>query len=113
MNTHDVPARVPHVKYLIAAGLLGFVLGAFVVASLGTGSPLRTRAERDASKTTIGAVDAPSANAIVEVPAPTSGKSGIIPPGAPEARDLAARQLTTPVQGISAAALVRSYHDAR
>ena len=93
----------PALRHLVAAGLLGFVLGAFVVASLGTDSPLRSAPpNRDAAT-----------NAVVEVPAPTSGKSGIIPPTAPEARDLAARGLTIPVQGVSAAALIRSYHDAR
>jgi len=99
------------VKHLVAAGLLGFVMGAFVVASLGTGSPLRGGLPL-AGTTPLGPVDAPS-NAVVEVPAPTSGKNGIIPPTAPEARDLAARALTIPVQGVTAATLVRSYHDAR
>src|SRR6185369_17345424 len=45
--------------------------------------------------------------------APSSGGSGIIPPSAPEARDLASRELTIPVEGVSASRLVRSYHDAR
>jgi peptidoglycan LD-endopeptidase LytH len=102
----------PAFRYLVAAGLLGFVLGAFVVGSLGARSPLRTALPIAAVKTTVGAVDEPS-NAVVEVPAPTSGKSGIIPPSAPEARDLAARALTIPVEGVSANKLVRSYHDAR
>ena len=102
----------PAFRYLVAAALLGFVVGAFVVASLGNGSPLRTALPFTGTTTTVGAVDAPT-NAVVEVPAPTSGKSGIIPPGAPEARDLATRALTIPVQGVSAEKLVRSYHDAR
>jgi murein DD-endopeptidase MepM/ murein hydrolase activator NlpD len=50
---------------------------------------------------------------VVEVPAPTSGRTGIIPSEAPEAKDLAARKLTIPVNGVSAEKLVRSYHDAR
>ena len=102
----------PPIRHLVAAGLLGFVLGAFVVASLGTGSPLRSGLPFSAASPTFGAVDEPS-NAVVEVPAPTSGKTGIIPPGAPEARDLAARALTIPVEGVSADKLVRSYHDPR
>ena len=39
------------------------------------------------------AVDEPP-NAVVEVPAPTSGRTGVIPPTAPEAMDLTARRLT-------------------
>jgi peptidoglycan LD-endopeptidase LytH len=102
----------PAVRHLVAAGLLGFVLGAFVVASLGTGSTLRTALPIGAAKEAIGAVDQPT-NAVVEVPSPTSGKSGIIPGSAPEARELAARALTIPVEGVNANKLVRSYHDER
>jgi murein DD-endopeptidase MepM/ murein hydrolase activator NlpD len=58
------------------------------------------------------AIDEPP-NAVVEVPAPTSGRSGVIPPSAPEALDLAARKLTIPVSGFPADKLVRSYHQAR
>jgi murein DD-endopeptidase MepM/ murein hydrolase activator NlpD len=101
----------PELRYLVAAGLLGFVLGAFVVGSLGTGSPLRAALPL-APKATVGAVDEPT-NAVVEVPAPTSGKTGIIPRSAPEARDLAARSLAIPVTGVDAKDLVRSYHDVR
>ena len=102
----------PALRHLVAAGLLGFVLGAFVVASLGTGSALRSPDPVSAAKTAVGAVDEPP-HAVVEVPAATSGKTGIIPPSAPEARDLAARDLTIPVQGFTAGKLVRSYHDTR
>jgi murein DD-endopeptidase MepM/ murein hydrolase activator NlpD len=66
----------------------------------------------NAAKASGGAVD-DSLNAVVEVPAPTSGTSGIIPSSAPEAKDLAARDLEIPVAGVRADALVRSYHDAR
>jgi murein DD-endopeptidase MepM/ murein hydrolase activator NlpD len=100
------------VRHLVAAGLLGFVLGAFVVGSLGAGSPLRGALPIASAIPTFGAVDEPS-NAVVEVPAPTSGRNGIIPRSAPEAKDLAARDLTVPVQGIGSGKLVRSYHDAR
>ena len=99
------------VRHLVAAGLLGFVLGAFVVGSLGAGRPLRTL-QVSGSKTEVGSIDEP-ANAVVEVPAPTSGRSGIIPSSAPEARDLASRNLTIPVAGVSARDLVHSYHDPR
>jgi murein DD-endopeptidase MepM/ murein hydrolase activator NlpD len=108
----------PHVKYLLAAGLLGFVLGAFVVGSLGQGSALRAVAPATGKSATAtlkapgGGIDAPS-NAVVEVPAPTSGKSGVIPLSAPEARELAARHLEMPVRGVTADKLVRTYHDTR
>src|SRR5213595_3955038 len=118
----------PHVKYLVAAGLLGFVLGAFVVGSLGRVSlpgsrgPLGAAAATSAGPWSAAAAavkpatgsaidDAP--NAVVEVPAPTSGHSGVIPADAPEAKELAARDLEIPVQGVKADALVRTYHDSR
>jgi len=103
------------IRHLVAAALLGFVIGAFVVASLGhmaatTGrSPIAPIA---AAVKPEGGVDEPS-NAVVEVPAPTSGRTGVIPKSAPEAKDLAARDLTIPVQGIAADKLVRTYHDTR
>jgi murein DD-endopeptidase MepM/ murein hydrolase activator NlpD len=116
--------RRPDFKYLVASGLLGFVLGAFVVASLGTMSrapgkgpvasaigavaPLAGPARLPAAT----AIDE-SPNAVVEVPAATSGTTGVIPATAPEALDLTARKLTIPVAGFPADKLVRSYHDAR
>ena len=105
----------PHIRYLVAAALLGFVLGAFVVASLGNVNVLRRTPLApiaDAVKPTAGSIDAP-ANAVIEVPAPTSGRSGIIPPSAPEARELAGRRLMVPVAGVDPDKLVRSYHDTR
>jgi murein DD-endopeptidase MepM/ murein hydrolase activator NlpD len=119
--------RRPDLKYLVASGLLGFVLGAFVVASLGNMASIRGRSGAGAAVTASAplaplvepvrlpaatAVDDPP-NAVVEVPAPTSGRTGVIPPSAPEAMDLTARKLTIPVSGFPAAKLVRSYHDVR
>jgi peptidoglycan LD-endopeptidase LytH len=119
--------RRPDFKYLVASGLLGFVLGAFVVASLGnfngprakgaiatavTTSPALTPLAEPAKLPPATAVDEPP-NAVVEVPAPTSGRTGVIPPSAPEARELTARKLTIPVSGITPEKLVRSYHDVR
>ncbi|HEX4566902.1 MAG TPA: M23 family metallopeptidase [Vicinamibacterales bacterium] len=101
-------ARRPPVRHLVASGLLGFVLGAFVVASLGDVGD-RIRATGPVAK---GAVDGPT-NAVIEVPAPTSGRTGVIPTSAPESKDLVARHLTIPVQGVDPDKLVRSYHDAR
>jgi murein DD-endopeptidase MepM/ murein hydrolase activator NlpD len=120
----------PDFKYLVASGLLGFVLGAFVVASLGhiswRSQPLAQAAavaavgatpalaplKEPARSPAATAIDEPP-NAVVEVPAPTSGHDGVIPPTAPEARDLSARKLLIPVEGITSDTLVRSYHDAR
>jgi peptidoglycan LD-endopeptidase LytH len=122
--------RRPDFKYMVASGLLGFVLGAFMVGSLGrmswrgqpiahsaavaavTTSPALAPLKEPARTPAATAVDEPP-NAVVEVPAPTSGHSGVIPSDAPEARDLAARKLLIPVDGIPADKLVRSYHDAR
>jgi murein DD-endopeptidase MepM/ murein hydrolase activator NlpD len=118
----------PHVRYLVAAGLVGFVLGAFVVGSLGhisvpvAGGPLATAAANatgpfaaaaNAVKGSTGSAIDESPNAVVEVPAPTSGHTGIIPSSAPEAKVLAARHLEIPVAGVKADALVRSFHDSR
>lgn len=108
MNVSTTEHRRPAVRYLVAAGLLGFVLGAFVVASLGTVTGGRTAIGAKVGP----AVDEPT-NAVVEVPAPTSGRTGIIPRTAPEAKELDARNLSIPVQGIAPDKLVRSFHEAR
>src|SRR6266545_669519 len=125
--TNFAEPRRPDFKYLVASGLLGFVLGAFVVASLGSMVGLRGRASAVTavtSSTPLGPFAEParqpaatavdeSPNAVVEVPAPTSGRTGVIPPSAPEAMELVARKLTIPVSGFPANKLVRSYHEAR
>ncbi len=119
--------RRPDFKYLVASGLLGFVLGAFVVASLGNptsptamgalttavtaSTPLTPLAE-PAKLPPATAIDEPP-NAVVEVPAPTSGRTSMIPSSAPEAVELTARKLTIPVSGIPPEKLVRSYDDTR
>ena len=54
------------------------------------------------------AIDEPP-NAVVEVPAPTSGRTGVIPPRAPEAMELTARKLTSRWRGFRPDKLVRSY----
>ncbi len=101
------------IRHLVAAGLLGFVMGAFVVAALGSVRPRRVATKPIAlivSKD--GGVDEP-ASAVVETPAPTSGHSGVIPTSAPESKELVSRHLTIPVSRIPPEKLVRSYHDAR
>lgn len=109
MSTMPPDLRRPAVRHLVAAGLLGFVLGAFVVASLGTvtGRPGQVAAVGDRRD-----IDEPT-NAVVEAPAPTSGRTGIIPKTAPEAKTLEARNLLIPVQGIAPDKLVRSFHEMR
>jgi murein DD-endopeptidase MepM/ murein hydrolase activator NlpD len=100
------------VRHLVAAGLLGFVLGAFVVASLGDVSAARVLPKPIAEVAVRGGVDEP-VNPVVETPAPTSGRSGVIPTGAPESKELADRHLEIPGTGVDPDKLVRSYHDAR
>ena len=109
MSPASPDLRRPAVRHLVAAGLLGFVLGAFVVASLGT---VTGRPDGALAIVQPRAIDEP-ASAVVEAPAPTSGRTGIIPKTAPEAKDLAARNLMVPVQGIESDKLVRSFHDRR
>ena len=102
----------PDVRYLLASGLLGFVLGAFVVASVGGIPMLRRAAAAPPSATDVtGGVD-DVGSAIIEAPAPTAGRGTAAAP-AKEARELARRGLEIPVQGVTAAQLVRSFSDAR
>lgn len=98
------------IRHLVAAGLLGFVLGAFVVGSLGT-----VRRGSDSPLASVGKDNGVDGHipAVVETPAPTSGRTGVIPTSAPESRELSARRLTIPVTGIESKDLVQSYHDAR
>lgn len=105
------PPPRPAIRYLLASGLLGFVVGAFVVASLGN-LGARIRADVPRASPASGALD-DAGNAVIEAPAPTSGRTGVLPSSAPEAKDLVSRHLTIPVQGIPSDKLVRSYHDAR
>ena len=104
-----VRASRPPFKHLAAAALLGFVLGAFVAASVGNIGEAGARLPF--LKPSPEALDEP--DTVVEVPGPSSGSSGVIPATAPEAMDLAARHLEIPVQGIASEKLVRSYHDRR
>ena len=101
----------PEVRYLLASGLLGFVLGAFVVASVGGRLPRPVVSVSQPRTDITGAVD-DAGNAIVEAPATTAGHAAAAPPSG-EARELADRDLEIPVQGVTAARLVRSFHDAR
>jgi murein DD-endopeptidase MepM/ murein hydrolase activator NlpD len=100
------------VRHLVAAALLGFVLGAFVVGSLGHFSANRMLPKPIAEVAMRGGIDEP-VNPVVETPAPTSGHSGVIPTSAPESKELVERHLQVPVSGVDPDKLVRSYHDAR
>jgi murein DD-endopeptidase MepM/ murein hydrolase activator NlpD len=103
----------PDVKYLVAAGLVGFILGAFVVASLGTvsfGGPRAVMGKRADTVATAALDDAGSP--VVEAPAATTGRVATGTTVRSE-RDLADRDLEIPVQGVSGEQLVRSFHDKR
>ena len=105
------PRPRPDVKYLVAAGLVGFILGAFVVASLGSvsfGGPRGISAKRS----DVVALD-DAGSAIVEAPAPAPTPGRTAPASSSDARPLNDRSLTIPVQGITAPQLVRSFHDSR
>jgi peptidoglycan LD-endopeptidase LytH len=99
----------PDFRYLVAAGLVGFILGAFVVASLGRGfgGPIGLSAKADSAT----ALD-DSGSAIVEAPAATTGRTAAVTP-TDDTRALADRDLTIPVQGVTSDHLVRSFHDSR
>ena len=102
----------PDFRYVLAAGLLGFVLGAFVADSVGRVAA--TNPSSSGGHTSIaGSID-DSANAVVEVPAPAAtGTSGVMQPVPADGEELADRHLTIPVQGVSAGQLVDSFRDAR
>ena len=128
-----------NLRHVLASGLLGFVLGAFVVASFQNVAAVRGGGTVLPSTVSDGVLDEP-APAESGTPAATSGHVAAPPvaaapspvvPAAPvvapppasaavpsgslseDERELVARQLTIPVQGIRADQLVRSFADAR
>jgi murein DD-endopeptidase MepM/ murein hydrolase activator NlpD len=105
------PRPRPDLRYLFAAGLLGFVLGAFVVGSLGSARVTPATASLATGAANTGPV-AGVAGAIDGAKA-TSGHNETVPAPTPESRGLAARKLDVPVAGVDAQKLVRSYHDER
>lgn len=107
------PRPRPDLRYLFAAGLLGFVLGAFVVASLGT---LRMPAAASLARSAANSGPVAGVAGAIEAPAATAGHTDTPAaprPSVPESHDLAARKLDVPVSGVEAQKLVRSYHDSR
>lgn len=102
----------PDFRYVLASGLLGFVLGAFIAGSVGRAASGKT-SQSDGHTSIAGSID-DDANAVVEVPASkTTGTTGKIRSTTDEARDLVDRHLTFPVQGGSPDKLVDSFHQAR
>jgi len=98
------------VKYLIAAGLVGFIVGAFVVATLGD-MAWRRVTTRTTPSIGAGVLDDGHA-AVIERPAATTGQTDAMPATA-DGRALADRDLEIPVQGVTRDRLVRSFHDER
>jgi murein DD-endopeptidase MepM/ murein hydrolase activator NlpD len=103
------PRVRPDVKYLVAAGLLGFVIGGFVVASLGSVRALGDRrgSPKPADTIVTAALD-DAGSPVVEASAATSGRSVTH-----DERALADRDLDIPVKGVTSNQLVRSFHDKR
>jgi peptidoglycan LD-endopeptidase LytH len=116
MTTDSPPHRRPPASYLLGSGLLGFVLGAFVVASLGTGAT-GGRASPASAEAPPVAPGIDEGGGVAAVPAPTTGRAdpgretGI--GGGGGGKPLGERRLEIPVQGVQPRQLVRSYHDAR
>jgi murein DD-endopeptidase MepM/ murein hydrolase activator NlpD len=116
-----------NLRHVLGSGLLGFVLGAFVVASfqnvVGGHRDVSAALTRDnvvdepaaavapAETATAGYVSAPAAPIkTAPVPEPAAASTGA---DAETTRELAARHLTIPVEGVTADKLVRSFTDAR
>ena len=110
MNPGRLSVR-PDVKYLVAAGLLGFILGAFVVGSLGNVATVHREAlARSAKPLPAGALD-DAGSAVVEAATSTIGRGTTSTTDS--ARALEDRGLQMPVQGVTPNQLVDSFHEAR
>lgn len=116
-------ASRPDFRYVIAAALLGFVLGVFVAASLGRltisrpQEPARTSLpgslDDDAHVVAQQTTAAPQPQARTPAPLHAAGTIGVTPSTAGDARALADRHLTIPVQGVPAEKLVDSFTSPR
>ena len=115
-----------NLRHVLASGLVGFVLGAFVVASFQNVAAVRREAASLQPKAPLDQpIDEPVAPASTPSPAATSGRvvnpPSPITPAAPAAppstadaeRELEARHLTLPVEGVAPNQLVRSFSDPR
>jgi murein DD-endopeptidase MepM/ murein hydrolase activator NlpD len=112
----------PNLRYVVAAGLLGFVMGAFVVATVSTRGGMTARVATNvapaetpsAPATPPASAAAPTEPPLPPVASPTTGTSGtVLPPASGDVAVLMARHLDMPVAGVERDALVRSYHDDR
>ncbi|HWK11672.1 MAG TPA: M23 family metallopeptidase [Vicinamibacterales bacterium] len=115
-----------NLRHVLASGLLGFVLGAFAVASLQNATAVKHEAaavqlQADSAIDEPAAAASPSATATsgrVAPPAPATPAA--VPPSASATptisdaeRELAGRDLTIPVQGVKANQLVSSFTESR
>lgn len=100
----------PDFKYLVASGLFGFILGAFVVASLGT--PRAVRQVRVLPHDAGSTLDDAGSPVIEAAAAPTTGHGGD-PTIAADSGSLTARGLEVPVKDVPRSALVQSFHEIR
>ncbi|HWT45127.1 MAG TPA: M23 family metallopeptidase [Vicinamibacterales bacterium] len=103
-----------NLRHVLGSGLLGFVLGAFAVASLQNVAAVRREHASTAKSPVAATTD--GATTPAESPAATSGHvPAPSPPPSPAdaTRELEARDLLIPVQGVSASQLTRSFTDAR
>jgi murein DD-endopeptidase MepM/ murein hydrolase activator NlpD len=105
------PRARPEVKWLVAAGLVGFIVGAFVVATLGDRRWMQPTVTKSSDGIVAAALD-DAGSPVIEAPAGTSGRAEV-PSTGPDAHALAERDLDMPVRGVTAAQLVRSFHDQR
>lgn len=112
-----------NLRHVLGSGLVGFVLGAFIVASFQNVAAVRREsAAMRVQSAHEQAIDEPAAAASPSATA-TSGHVTGAPAAADRPvtntslseadRELIARQLTIPVQGVGANQLVRSFSDAR
>jgi peptidoglycan LD-endopeptidase LytH len=116
-----------NLRHVLGSGLLGFVLGAFAVASLQNVAAIRREtAALEKSPAVAGdeSIPAPTRSATATVgrvpaavpkpaPIPKAADSAGTPSLSEAERELQERNLLVPVQGISGSQLVRSFADAR
>ena len=124
-----------NLRHVLGSGLVGFVLGAFAVASLQNAGALHRetaalpkapvvmgersapdrpqpaaspRAATPSPEATAGHVETPA-----RAPAPPVAGTSVVPSPPDAERELEGRDLLIPVQGVGAAQLVRSFRDPR
>lgn len=106
----------PEFKYLVASALFGFVLGAFVVATLGTSSAWQRRTAETSARVVphdAARVLDDAGSPIVEAGPVSTGGRGGDPTIPADVGSLKGRGLTIPVKDVPASALVESFHEKR